>query len=563
MTHNRIRRLAATAAAGVLVVAAAAAPAASAATTPRPGTSPGASASAAAATTQTGQPGRAALVPRTSQAATVAAASTRARGARRLPKLAAAQTSPSAAAPTAATATAAPASALLRTFNGTSSRDSQFTNYNATFEPPDQGLCVGAGYVLEPVNSAYRIFTTSGTSIRGPFNVNDLFNEGGKEFTSDPRCWYDPSTHSWFAVILFLNSTSTEGRIDIAVNPTPDPTGQWTEYQIDNTFDGRNGEPNLPGCPCFGDQPRLGIDQTNLYVTTDEFSILGPQYYGGQIYAISKADLVAAVASPHFVRFGNLTLGGAVAGAPQPALSVGSPDAEYFLSQLDPNSTGDHRVGVWAMTERDKVGQGNSPVLSKQVVDTEPYAFPPPAPQRGSTSTLDSGDDRMQQASWVNGELWGALGTALRPAGDSVDRAGIAWFAVRPTLAGDHLSAVAVQRQGYLGVRGESLLYPALQPDAAGNAAVVFTDVGSHRYASAAFAVLTAGGAGFSAPQIAAAGHGPYDKNATRWGDYSFAVPDWTTDGAWLATEYVPPRSSQTTTGASNWGTQVLRVRLG
>jgi len=563
MAHNRIRRLAVTAAAGALVVAGATASAASAEPSPAPAPNSVAS-PMTTVITQTGQPGRAVLVPRISQAAaSVASVSVRPRGARRPPPAAAAQSAMTPAVPTAPPATATAAAALLRTFNGTSSRDSQFTNYNATFEPPDQGLCAGAGYVLEPVNSAYRIFTTSGKSIRGPFNVNDLFNEGGKEFTSDPRCWYDPSVHSWFAVILFLNSASTEGRIDIAVNPTPDPTGQWTEYQIDNTFDGRDGEPNLPGCPCFGDQPRLGIDQTNLYVTTDEYSILGPQYYGGQIYAISKADLVRAVASPHFVRFGNLTLGGAVAGAPQPALSVGTPDAEFFLSQLDPNLTGDHRIGVWAMTERDRVGKGTSPVLSKLVVDSEPYRVPPPAAQRGSTSTLDSGDDRMQQASWTNGALWGSLGTALRPAGDSADRAGVAWFELRPALAGDHISAAPVDRQGYLGVRGESLLYPALQPDSAGNAAVVFTDVGAHRYASAAFAVLKAGGAGFSGPQIAAAGQGPYDKTATRWGDYSFAVPDWTSDAAWLATEYVPAASSQTTTGARNWGTQVLRVRLG
>jgi hypothetical protein len=564
MTQNRIRRLAVTSAVGAVVVASAVTPAAAAAVT--------ASArvpAVAVVSTQTGQPGRALLVsgstPSSASASAPALAQNapRPRGARRPPSAASPRASAAVAAPLASAGTAASTAALLKTFNGTSSRDSQFTNYNATFEPPDQGLCVGAGYVLEPVNSAYRIFTTAGKSIRGPFNVNDLFNEGGKEFTSDPRCWYDPATHSWFAVILFLNASSTEGRIDIAVNPTPNPTGQWTEYQIDNTFDGRNGEPNLPGCPCFGDQPRLGIDQTNLYVTTDEYSIIGPQYYGGQIYAISKADLVKGVSSPHFVRFGNLVLGGAMAGAPQPALSVGSPDAEYFLSQLDPNGTGDDRIGLWAMTARSKVGRGQSPVLSKLVISAEPYSVPPPAAQQGSTSRLDSGDDRMQQASWVNGTVWGTLGTSLRPAGDSTDRAGIAWFQVRPTLTGGHLSSVAIVRQGYLAASGESLIYPALQPDAAGNAAVVFTDTSSHRYPSAAYAVLKAGAAGFSAPMVVASGAGPYDKTATRWGDYSFAVPDWTADAAWLATEYVPARSSQTTTGARNWGTQVLRVRLG
>ena len=31
----------------------------------------------------------------------------------------------------------------------------------------------------------------------------------------------------------------------------------------------------------------------------------------------------------------------------------------------------------------------------------------------------------------------------------------------------------------------------------------------------------------------------------------------------WLATEYIPPKSSQTTTGIRNWGTRVIRVPLG
>ena len=44
---------------------------------------------------------------------------------------------------------------------------------------------------MEPVNSAYSIYQTNGTLIRGPFNVNDLFNEGAEEFTSDPRCYFD------------------------------------------------------------------------------------------------------------------------------------------------------------------------------------------------------------------------------------------------------------------------------------------------------------------------------------------------------------------------------------
>ena len=121
------------------------------------------------------------------------------------------------------------APALLRNVNGISSRDSAVTNFNAEFEPPDQGLCVGNGFVLEPVNSAYiDLHDQLARVVRGPFNVNDLFNEGAAEFTSDPRCYFDPATHTWFATILFINSASTASRIDLAVNTSGDPTRLWT-----------------------------------------------------------------------------------------------------------------------------------------------------------------------------------------------------------------------------------------------------------------------------------------------------------------------------------------------
>ena len=304
--------------------------------------------------------------------------------------------------------------ALLQNFNGTSSLDSAKTNFGAEFEPPDQGLCVGNGFVVEPVNSAYNIYSTNGTKIAGPFNVNRLFNDGFKQFTSDPRCYFDKSTNTWFAVILFLNSKFTVGRIDLSVNPSGDPTTPWTTYRIDATDLGG------PGCPCFGDQPLLGIDQDNIYISTNEFPIANiPGFNGPQIYAISKSELVSLSQSVHFVHFGNLSIGGAIAASVQPAISFGNPVAEYFMNSLDPNLTFDNRIGVWAMTNRQAVSEGGVPTLSSVVITSEPYGLPPGAEQKGAKSLLDSGDDRMQQVQYINGNLWGELTTGVTIPNDS------------------------------------------------------------------------------------------------------------------------------------------------
>jgi hypothetical protein len=492
-------------------------------------------------------------------------------GARRLPHPALAAAPAVTAAPrAAATDLSTATSPLLANFNGTSSRDSAVTNFNQEFEPPDQGLCAGNGFAMDMVNSAYTIYKSDGTVVSGPFNVNGPFDEGLTEFTSDPRCYYDPTTNTWFAIILFISggdfgtSPSDTSHLDIAVNSpngpavngTPgDPTNPWIVYQIDTTDPGGNG------CPCFGDQPRIGIDSQNLYVTDDEFSINGPEFDGSEIYAFSKKDLVALNSTVHFAHFPHLSVAGTNPLAPQPALTTGNSSAEYFLGSLDPNGTFDQRLAVWALTNTSAVSNGGKPTLSSLVLSSEAYGVPPGAQQKGATSLLDSGDDRMQQTQFIKGSLWGELTTAVTIPGDSTERAGAAWFNVQPHLSGGMLdSKTKMLGQGYVAVQGRYFIYPALQVAPDGGAVMVGAVSGNDLFPSAAFTTLTPGSNAFGPVQIAARGATNYDPGSTRWGDYSWAVLDPSGNSVWLATEYVPPKSSQTADGVRNWGTRVMNV---
>src|SRR6202035_6159070 len=161
--------------------------------------------------------------------------------------------------------------------------------------------------------------------------------------------------------------------------------------------------------------------------------------------------------------------------------------------------------------------------------------------------------DRMQQAQFINGALWGELTTALTSPDGGTVRAAAAWFKVKPSLGDDALASATMTAQGYVATRGNDVFFPALQADAAGNAAMVFTLSGANRFASAAFATMGRGQSNFSGVTVAAAGTGPYDPNAGRWGDYSWAQLDPANHTVWLATENVPPVASQTTTGETNW----------
>lgn len=454
---------------------------------------------------------------------------------------------------------------LLKNFNGVSSLDSEQTNFGAEFEPPDQGLCVGNGYVVEPVNSAFTIYRSDNHKVvLGPLNVNVLFDEGLTQFTSDPRCYFDKSTHTWVAIILFIGTDSTgnftrESRTDIAINHTGDPTKPWTVYHLESSDDGVGGMPNHAGCPCLGDQPLLGIDKQNFYVSTNEFSILGPEFNGAQIYALSKSQLFGLSKKVHFVHFDNLNIGGDLSASVQPATASSKADAGFFLNSLDPNGIGDNRIGVWALTNRERVSDGGFPTLSSEVITSEAYSIPPPAIQKGDASTIDSGDDRMQQAQFINGDLWGALGTAVTIPNDTAQRAGVAWFQVHPKISHGLISKSELDHQGYIASSGNYLLYPAIQAGPDRTAAVVFTLTGPNNFPSAAYAVMREGHHSFGQITIAADGTGPY-VNGTRWGDYSYAALDPDHNRFWLATEYVPPVSSQTTDRQVNWGTRVFSV---
>jgi hypothetical protein len=490
-----------------------------------------------------------------------AATQTRPRGVRRIPHSLAPAAAPVASRPQASPSAlrGAPV-ALPVNFNGVSSRDSALTNFGHQFEPPDQGLCVGNGFVLEMVNSAYTVYNTAGKALAGPFTVNGPFNEGLSEFTSDPRCYFDQATHTWFAVVLSINPGETASALDIAVNASGDPTTPWTAYKLDTSDTGGQTGPKHAGCPCFGDQPTLGIDTQNLYVTTNEFALIGEQFNGAQIYALAKKDLVSLAHAVHFVHFDKLDIAGAPSSSVQPALTTGGGSAEFFLSSIDPTGTFDQRIGVWALTARGEVARGGVPKLSSRVISSEPFGIPPPAEQKGRASLLEPGDDRMQQVQSAAGGVWGELDTSLAITGDPTARAAAAWFEVRPAIAGGTISGAHIRRQGYVGVSGNYLLYPALQVSAAGTAAMVMTLAGSKHFPSAAYATLAAEASSFGPVTVAASGTTAYDPEATRWGDYSAAIRDPAGTSIWLATEYIPPRSSQTTNRLRNWGTRVLQV---
>ena len=515
-------------------------------------------------------------------------------------------------------------------------------------EPPDQGMCVGNGQVVEVVNDVFNVFSaSSGASLLPdntatnivagfPRNVNhavDLNSFYGYppainratgvrgQFVTDPSCIYDAQSQRFFLVSLTLDPQvpgqcqgvfSCVNHLDLAVSQTNDATGRWNIYRIDVTNDGTNTGGVNPG-PYLGDYPHIGADANGIYLTTNSYPWHANGFSGAQIYALSKAQLAAGAAT---VSMQHIDTSGMVnepsdAGATQPGFTLwpsqspgtssfqlANNGTEYFMSsnaadeaQMPKSGNAGTRTSsqlvVWTLANTASLNTASPSLsLSNRVLGVGQYGVPPKAKQPGSGNvpdqtvpqgfclndlttvtaagtgcwrllvsatahnasgtehvfSIDSNDTRMQQVTFANGKLWGALDTALNPDGGA-QRAGIEWFIVNP-------SASKVVMNGYLGATGHDFTYPAIGVTASGRGVMAFTDTGDSTYPSAAFASIDAlAGVGtwddVTGGQGAAADDGFSGYKAQnfpnpirpRWGDYGAAAVDG--NSVWIASEYI------------------------
>jgi hypothetical protein len=512
-----------------------------------------------------------------SRPAAVNASSTRQPRSRRVPLLPTARQSQAAAAgtPSAPNSRTSAATGLLANFAGVNAiQNKKVAGFD--LEPPDEGMGASTQFVANFVNLAGAIYSPSGKLLKGPFYLNTFFHETPTAFTSDPRVFFDPQSQRWFATILEITFDAkfnvSESHVDVAASKSADPRGNWRIFRINTDNLNHNG------CPCLPDYPILGVDASNVYVSTNEFTSNQQHFNGAQLYAISKSQLTSGAAHPRVVNFQNLTIAGNPALHVQPANTYGSAPAEFLMSSLDPNGTSDHRLGVWALTNPGRVTTGGTPTLTARVINSEHYSFPPNAQtpigrctgdncSKGgdpTTGKLATDFDAMEEVQYINGELVGALNTGVKIPGDTARRSGVAWFVVHPAVSG---SAVAVSthvaRQGYLSQSGKYLLYPHINMSPDGGMALVFGITSHGTFPSAAYSTAAPGGS-FTSIHIAAAGTGPDNGfGATkafggvgRWGDYSNGEIIPGTQKVWLATQYIPNRGD----GNENWGDRIFEI---
>ena len=487
-----------------------------------------------------------------------------------------------------------------------------YANTQFSTEPPDQGFCVGNGFVLETINTALAVYRRNdGKLLSGPTSLSQFFGLQPEvvrttppvfgDFISDPRCAYDATTNRFFLTLTQISVDPKTGgllgdsSVMIAVSQSGDPTGGWRRFRLHTT-------PHGAGCPCFGDQPLIGVDANGLYISTNAFSIAGGGFGGNQIYAMSKYFLAAGISPPFVLLIGlppAFDTDGSLPFSVHPAMNTRGQEfahfsTEYFLSTFDITLEIENKVVVWALENTTLLNFPPGPQtkfrLRKKVVSSEVFGVPPDALQKRGTLPLGSlvdpnvfeilatNEHRMQQVTYANGDLWSAVTTGLMSPGETDLKAGIAWFAVSVDAEDSGLKA-SMDDQGYVALANGSVFFPAVGVNSSGNVAIAFSLTSPSMFPSAGYVTL---GPNRKAGKIHVSGMGVNSEDGftgypdassvpppcidlgngnllceARWGDYGAAAVD--DDGSiWLASEYIGPRPR---TLFANWGTFITRLR--
>lgn len=519
---------------------------------------------------------------------------------------------------------------LLGGFDGLNFHDQRYSNGGNQFsvEPPDQGLCAGNGFVMESVNDVLAIYGSSGNKLVGPVDLNTFYGYPaainrstgayGPEVT-DPSCYYDAGTQRWFQIVLTLDRIGTSSflagtnHLDIAVSQTADPTGAWNIYSLPVQNNGTQGTPDH-GCRggfCLGDYPHIGADAHAIFLTTNEFALFGPGFYGAQIYAISKQALASGATSANVVLFNGgdpsvpapaFTVWPAISSGGQYVNTLGG--TEYFLSSdaVFYDSGTSNTIWLWSVSNTQAIDTMPSALaLNVSPLTVQQYAVPSSLAHQkpGSTPLRDCfaltscapvylgypsivypaprdlavNDSRMQQVSYANGKLWGTLDTDVL-LGDGSHGSGINYFVINPNSGG-------VSANGTLALPDANLTYGAAAVTQNGSGVIAFTLVGPNDHPSAGYASLDAK-LGAGDVHMAAVGAGPWDGftgipylggGRPRWGDYGAASADGNT--IWIASEYIahtctlaeyltaPLFQCGGTRGAlGNWATRISAIGL-
>lgn len=375
--------------------------------------------------------------------------------------------------------------------------------------PADPNLAVGRQRIIQVVNSSIRITTRTGSSpLTTTLSALLGSPSGSSGLTFDPRVLHDHFANRFVVLALKTNAAKTDSWYLVAVSKTETPTtaqSSWNRYFLRSDKDGSVDTAS------WGDYAPIGYDNTNFYITSNQFSSAG-SFLRSKIRKYAKAPFYSG-GSVSGVEWNNVTDStGAQAFTIQPALTFGAPGHEWLASV--PFGPG-NRLALFRIT-------GNS--LFKFSVTVGSTELPNLARQKGSTTGLHSGDNRLLNAVFSNNRFYtchtvksGSFPCAAR------------YLGVNTTS----ISAPTKVLDRVIGNTTTDYYYPAVATNPAGSSSsricTVFNFSSSTRFAGITYTQMKADGS-IQPLGLLKEGQNTYVKTfggtRNRWGDYNGIARD-------------------------------------
>jgi len=203
----------------------------------------------------------------------------------------------------------APMPSPAQNFAGLSFSDSCSGGQCGNGWPPDPNGDVGPNHYIQAVNSAYAIWSKTGTLLAS-FTEDQLWSSSATicngSSQGDPVVVYDALADRWLLSHFAFNVDGSGNPISpfyqcVAVSKTGDPvSGGWYLYPL-RMDPGGAGQPPVG---TFNDYAKLGIWTDCLYLSANGFSQSSGSFVGAIFASLSRADMYSGAALTWSVEIG-------------------------------------------------------------------------------------------------------------------------------------------------------------------------------------------------------------------------------------------------------------------
>jgi hypothetical protein len=440
-------------------------------------------------------------------------------------------------------------------FNGMADSGTICNYFGSGCQPPDQALATSNKWVFQGVNTSYAVYSPSGAIQSGwPKNAQNFFgvpNPGSCDpngpFLSDPRAFYDPVDHRFWAAMLQvegalgLNSCPEQTIYWEAVSQTANPNGAWNVYAFNMQISSGQNSCST----CVADYTEFGFDQTSIYFSGNMFTQSGSAYDYAETWSVSKSAMESG-SSVTAYGFYDLTANGVNVDTVQPVENeqTSGPGVGVLVDSFNMDGDGSadcyttacSGIIVWAVNNP---GTSNASLSGVIVPTKKTYISPPNADEPGCSQCIETIDTRITGTPvYQKNKITFSLDTGVNNGTQVVP--GIYWGQVKPTISSGSVTGGSIVQDGYVNFSGDQdASFGAEMVTPLGKVLMVFDTMSSSIDPSILYATrgvkMTKGK--FAPAQYLIQSTTP--TNNSRWGDYeATSYTGSNTNNTWFAAQY-------------------------